>query len=404
MVFINKLNKFNGLCKYIDQFSFALLNVGMIFFASRFLNNDQAAKYIIINSYSSFSLVVIVALVISPFWVFSVESTTRGAHYRLSLYLSVLISFASAIVLSSLMFLREHDWKYSTLIFGLSMCYPLYDFLRRSLYIVKKEFIAAILSLSLFFVTALSYFIMYFCGIRKADDYLLVLIIIMSLTSLSIIFLNRQNYSSSNDKFEIKKVIFDYWKIGKWAAASMLCFWVITQGSFIYLEKIIDNEQLVFTRLALSLSGIIAIYFSAIENKLMPEIREIIYQGNSEQLISKWKNYFTHGLVTSICCTLFVVVFYSIFFKINQYQLSIVLLMCIYQMVSGIFKFSSFHLKAKKLHKSVFYCNFISVIIVILIYMSLKTNNPFVLPAIIIVNGTLSSALYSYFLFINRGK
>ncbi|BBT02399.1 hypothetical protein WP7S18E04_29610 [Klebsiella sp. WP7-S18-ESBL-04] len=131
------------------------------------------------------------------------------------------------------MFLREHDWKYSTLIFGLSMCYPLYDFLRRSLYIVKKEFIAAILSLSLFFVTALSYFIMYFCGIRKADDYLLVLIIIMSLTSLSIIFLNRQNYSSSNDKFEIKKVIFDYWKIGKWAAASMLCFWVITQGSFI---------------------------------------------------------------------------------------------------------------------------------------------------------------------------
>jgi len=396
--------KLNSLCKYIDQFSFALLNVGMIFFASRFLDNDQAAKYIIINSYSSFSLVVIVALVISPFWVFSVESTTRGAHYRLSLYLSVLISFASAIVLSSLMFLREHDWKYSTLIFGLSMCYPLYDFLRRSLYIVKKEFIAAILSLSLFFVTALSYCIMYFCGIRKANDYLSILIIIMSLISLSIIFLNRQNYSSSNDKFEIKKAIFDYWKIGKWAAASMLCFWVITQGSFIYLEKIIDNEQLVFTRLALSLSGIIAIYFSAIENKLMPEIREIIYQGNSDQLISKWKNYFTHGFVTSTCCTLFVVAFYYIFFKINQYQLSIVLLMCIYQTLSGIFKFSSFHLKAKKLHKSVFYCNFVSVIIVILIYISLKTNNPFVLPAIIIVNGILSSALYSYFLCINRGK
>ena len=397
------LAKLNKLCKYIDQFSFALLNVGMIFFASRFLDNSQAAKYIIINSYSSFSLVVIVSLVISPFWVFSVERATRGYHYRLSLYLTIFISFISATLLSTVMFVREQDWKYSLLIFGLSMCYPMYDFLRRSFYIVKKEFIAAMLSVSLLLSTMLSYFVMYFSGVREAGCYLSSLILIMSIISLVIVLLNQSSYRVFDSEDELKKVLFEYWTIGKWSAASMLCFWFITQGSFIYLEKVIGNEQLVFTRLALSLAGIIAIYFSAVENKLMPEIREIVYKGNSESLILKWKTYFTNGLITSACCTFIVVLFYLAFFKTNQYQLSIVLLMCLYQSVSGIFKFNSFYLKAKKLHKSVFYSNFISVIFVILIYMVADTDNQFLLPLIILVNGVISSVLYGYFLYINRG-
>lgn len=397
------LVKLNKLCKYIDQFSFAALNVGMIFFASRFLDNTQAAKYIIINSYSSFSLVVIVSLVISPFWVFSVERVTQGYHYKLSLYLTIFISFISATLLSILMFIREQDWKYSLLIFGLSMCYPLYDFLRRSLYIVKKDFISAILSALLLLVSTLSYCLMYFCGVREAGHYLSVLIFIMSFISLMIILINNKNYHSNHVELELKKILLEYWTIGKWSAASMLCFWVITQGSFIYLEKIIDNEQLVFTRLALSLGGIIAIYFSAVENKLMPEIREIIYSGDSKQLTSRWRSYFKNGLIVSFACTLFVVLFYMICFDINQYQLSIILLMCFYQSISGVFKFSSFHLKAKKLHRSVFFCNFISVMIVILFYMVAGTGNSFSLPLIILANGIVSSLLYGYFLHINRG-
>ncbi|MFP2514987.1 hypothetical protein [Buttiauxella agrestis] len=397
------LVKLSKLCKYIDQFSFAALNVGMIFFASRFLDNSQAAKYIIINSYSSFSLVVIVSLVISPFWVFSVERKTQGYHYRLSLKLTILISFISATLLSSFMFYREQDWRYGLLIFGLSVCYPLYDFLRRSLYIVKKEFISAILSALLLLVSTLSYCLMYFCGAREAGDYLSALIFIMSIISLIIMIINNKNYHSYPFEDDLKKILLEYWTIGKWSAASMLCFWIITQGSFIYLEKVIDNEQLVFTRLALSLAGIIAIYFSAVENKLMPEIRGIVYSGDSNLLFSLWRCYFKNGLIISFVCTLFVVLFYMIFFDINQYQLSIILLMCLYQSISGVFKFSSFHLKAKKLHRSVFFCNLISVIIVVLFYMGVGTDNSFSLPLIILANGIVSSLLYSYFLHINRG-
>lgn len=400
MMFTN-LNK---LWKYIDQFSFALLNVGMIFFASRFLDNTQATKYIIINSYSSFSLVVIASLVISPFWVFSVEKKTRGYHYRLSLYLTTFISLLSAFILSSLLYIKEHDSKYSLLIFGLSMCYPLYDFLRRSLYIIKKEYISAILSTLLLFASLLSYGLMYFSGIRQASDYLFVLIVIMSLVSLVIIFINKTNYSISSFTLNTKKVILEYWTIGKWSVASMLCFWVVTQGSFIYFEKIIDNEQLVFTRLALSLSGIIAIYFSAIENKLMPEVRSIIYEGNSNLLISTRRSYFRNGIIISTLSTLFVFIFYLLFVKNDQYQLSILLIMCLYQSISGVFKFSSFQLKAKKLHKSVFFCNLISVIIIVIIYCVIGKGNGFLLPLILFLNGVLSSVMYHCSLYINRGK
>jgi hypothetical protein len=394
----------NKLWKYIDQFSFALLNVGMIFFASRFLDNTQATKYIIINSYSSFSLVVIASLVIAPFWVFSVEKETRGYHYRLSLYLTTFISLLSAFILSSLLYIKEHDSKYSLLIFGLSMCYPLYDFLRRSLYIIKKEYISAILSTLLLFASLLSYGLMYFSGIRQASDYLFVLIVIMSLVSLVIIFINKTNYSISSFTLNTKKVILEYWTIGKWSVASMLCFWVVTQGSFIYFEKIIDNEQLVFTRLALSLSGIIAIYFSAIENKLMPEVRSIIYEGNSNLLISTRRSYFKNGIIISTLSTLFVFIFYLLFVKNDQYQLSILLIMCLYQSISGVFKFSSFQLKAKKLHKSVFFCNLISVVIIVIIYCVIGKGNGFLLPLILFFNGVFSSVMYHCSLYINRGK
>jgi hypothetical protein len=184
----------------------------------------------------------------------------------------------------------------------------------------------------------------------------------------------------------------------------MLCFWVVTQGSFIYFEKIIDNEQLVFTRLALSLSGIIAIYFSAIENKLMPEVRSIIYEGNSNLLISTRRSYFRNGIIISTLSTLFVFIFYLLFVKNDQYQLSILLIMCLYQSISGVFKFSSFQLKAKKLHKSVFFCNLISVIIIVIIYCVIGKGNGFLLPLILFLNGVFSSVMYHCSLYINRGK
>ncbi|MEA4228705.1 hypothetical protein VBS18_11220, partial [Klebsiella pneumoniae] len=92
------MRKLGFIYKYIDQFFFSLLNVGTIAFVSKYLSSELAAKYILINTYASFSLIVVVALVITPFWVHSANRNSDnfvfGSKFaiNLSLLTGIIIS------------------------------------------------------------------------------------------------------------------------------------------------------------------------------------------------------------------------------------------------------------------------------------------------------------------------
>lgn len=394
--------------KYIDQFSFSFLNIGVVLFASRFLSNEQASRYIVFNSYSSLSLIVTSAFIVGPFWIFGADKSTQASYYKFSIKSLLVLSTFFSLILSVVFYLNERDWVYSGLLLVASVSSSSYDFLRKSLYISKNEKTSAVMSLSLLIATSLSYFLLHYYRLNDARIYLLTLASCTAIIAICIGIYNRKHFKVMSGMANIKRKTYEYWDIGKWSAASMICFWSITQGSFIFLEKCISDEQLVFSRLALSLSGIIAIYYTSIENKMMPELRGLILESRTDALQTAKKKYYKNGVIVSILFSISTLTFYSQIFGINYHHLSILFLMCFYQSITGIFRFDAYVLKAMKFHKVIFFSNFISAGIVYIpifytITSSQLTNTEYLLPIIILLNGLLCSLLYRLFLTSRKG-
>ncbi|OCJ27168.1 hypothetical protein [Serratia sp. 14-2641] len=400
------LRKVKYLSKYIDQFSFALLNVGTIFFISKFLASDQAAKYVLVSSYASFSLIVIVAIVISPYWIFSADTNKRYENFIFSFYATLGISILCGSVLGGLFTINSGSYTSGALILALSIAYPVYDFLRRSLYVHHGEFVSAICSALLCFFVAILYLILNYLDVSVFEVYVIVLISFIAIANLVMYKFNIHLIDSSIKKVKIsyRAKSSDYWSLGKWSAGSMTCFWMATQGLFIILSKHISDEQLVTTRLCLSITGIIAIYFTALENNLMPSLRKQFINKQYDNILVVRKSYYIKGFLFSASMSLIIALFYNLFF---QNGIFIFAILCCYQIFSGLLKFESYFLKVLQKHNVVFLSNFVALVATLIFGYLLGVENDYVLALMILFNGIVCSMFYlffSKFLSSNGGK
>ncbi|MBK5145710.1 hypothetical protein I2494_18720 [Budviciaceae bacterium BWR-B9] len=390
--------------KYIDQFAFALLNVGTILFISKFLVTEQAVKYIIISSLSSFSLVLVVALIISPFWIFCVKGEHQNEYFNFSIKLTLIVSTLISTILSLFHYIENESITDVLIIFSLGTLYPFYDFLRRALYVIHKESLAAMMTSFLCILTAISYFILFINNVQNYTFYLSVLVIFLALFICAILLLTRDFYLSSlvTHHSSWQKKLINYWSLGKWSMSSMICFWLATQGLFIYFGHTVADESIVTTRLCLSLAGIMAIYFSAIENKLMPQLRELFIINAIEKISEIRISYYKNSLIISIILMTLLFFGYYIFISEDIVNLNILLILCLHQPIIGLFKFESFYLKIKRFHFKVFISNFIALAITALSSLLLDKNSSNFLAYLILINGLVCSVFYIYFFYKNR--
>lgn len=400
---------FNKLYKFADQISFSLLNIGVVLFASVFLEPAQASKYIIMNVYSSFSLVIVMAFVITPLWVFCSEDNKKKQYNKFSLRLALVVSAIVGSIIFFIVLSKEGNLIYAFCVFYLTISYSIYDFLRRSFYIIEKDSIAACLSTMLFVATTFSYTLMLLLKVTDAAIYLFTQALTLTTFTVAGYILNSREYGEPNNNIHYWRLCKQYLSIGKWSAASMICFWLATQGVFVIYENHVEQQHLALTRLALSVSGVIAIYFSSIENKIMPVLRNQMSLEKYSELNITIKFYLRNSLSISIILTSLLTLASSLIMGANNKYLLLILVMCIYQSVSGTLKIFSFILKAKKRHKDIFYSNSLSILIVFsstayLYDFNIDFIKDNILSIVIFFNGIFSSLLFIYFTLLDRGK
>ncbi|MCW4781407.1 hypothetical protein M7794_05025 [Enterobacter chuandaensis] len=410
MLKIKFLNKnYNKLYKFADQLSFSLLNIGVVLFASVFLEPAQASKYIIMNVYSSYSLVLIMAFVITPFWVFCSDKNKKKQYNKFSLRLALVVSAIVGSIVFFIVLIEEGSMTYAFTVFYLTISYSIYDFLRRSFFIINKDSIAAFLSTMLIVATIVSYAIMLLLNITDATTYLFTQALILTTITMAGYILNRKEYGEPNNNIDYWCLCKQYLSIGKWSAASMTCFWLATQGVFIIYENNVEPQFLALTRLALSVSGVIAIYFSSIENKIMPELSNQISLEKYSEVNKIAERYLKNSLYASIVLTILLILASSLIIGANNKYLFLILVMCIFQCISGVLKIFPFILKAKKRHKDIFLSNLLSILIIFpsttyLYNFNINFIKENILTIIIFFNGIFSSLLYIYFTLFERGK
>ncbi|WP_170994816.1 hypothetical protein, partial [Escherichia coli] len=298
------MRKLGFIYKYIDQFFFSLLNVGTIAFVSKYLSSELAAKYILINTYASFSLIVVVALVITPFWVHS--ANRNSDNFVFGSKFAINLSLLTGIIISAVYILKQNGNYHDVIqIILVSVSYPMYDFLRRTLYVENKEIISAITTVVLSMFIGVGYWLLYLQGATSYQPYVYLLAIGLIIASCALLISNliirktdakEGNIEDKNYYHKIK----EYFVYGRWSAISMICFWLSTQGLFVFLYGKISDDELVVSRLCLSLTGIISIYFASIENKLMPDLRRAYVSNDINYIKTQWKMYWRNGLLISI--------------------------------------------------------------------------------------------------------
>lgn len=107
------------LWKYIDQFLFALINIGTILFISKFINEYEASKYIYVTTFTSLSLVVNAAFIISPTWYYCTNIEKLKEYHSFNLLLLIL----SSIIVSFFIYNIMHEKTYYYLLIYFSFVY-----------------------------------------------------------------------------------------------------------------------------------------------------------------------------------------------------------------------------------------------------------------------------------------
>lgn len=401
------MRKLGFIYKYIDQFFFSLLNVGTIAFVSKYLSSELAAKYILINTYASFSLIVVVALVITPFWVHSANKQTD--NFLFGVKFAINLSLFTGVIISVLYVFKQNGNYLDVIqIILVSVSYPMYDFLRRTLYVENKEFISAVTTVILSMFIALGYLLLYINGTTNYQPYVYLLALGLSFASLSLFICNFVVRKTGKEK-EIEQEkqhyyhkIKEYFVYGRWSAISMICFWLSTQGLFVFLYGKISDDELVVSRLCLSLTGIISIYFASIENKLMPQLRRAYVSDDINYIKSQWSKYWKNGLSISIPLSVLIYGMYIFYYGENlKYSITFALL-AIYQILTGVFKYYAYVLKSAQRHKETFYSNLFGVLLTYLLAYSIMFTAQNIVALMVLVNGILCSAGYYFFLKKDR--
>ncbi|WP_371333970.1 hypothetical protein [Klebsiella quasipneumoniae] len=396
------MRKLGFIYKYIDQFFFSLLNVGTIAFVSKYLSSELAAKYILINTYASFSLIVVVALVITPFWVHSVNRNSD--NFVFGSKFAINLSLLTGVIISAVYILKQNGNCYDVIqIILVSVSYPMYDFLRRTLYVENKEIISAITTVVLSMFIGVGYWLLYLQGATSYQPYVYLLAIGLIIASCALLISNliirktdakEGNIEDKNYYHKIK----EYFVYGRWSAISMICFWLSTQGLFVFLYGKISDDELVVSRLCLSLTGIISIYFASIENKLMPDLRRAYVSNDINYIKTQWKMYWRNGLLISIPLSLSIYVIYIFYYGGNlKYSIPFILL-ALYQILTGVFKYYAYVLKSAQKHKETFYSNLFGVVFTYILAYSFIFTAQNVIALMVLANGILCSVAYYFFL------
>ncbi|MEQ5226157.1 hypothetical protein ABN220_10990 [Proteus cibi] len=390
------------LWKYIDQFLFALINIGTILFISKFINEHEASKYIYVTTFTSLSLVVNAAFIISPTWYYCTNIEKLKEYHSFNLLLLILSSIIVSFLIYNLM--REKSLFLSINIFLLCLLFPLFDYLRRILYILKDEKKAGISSLLLVCITLTSYVILKFIyNIEEYTYYISYLILSLAASALFIIINIKLKYEIS---FHIKMLfspqkLKNYINLGKWSALSMLCFWISTQGIFIIFNNHISDQAFVISKVCLSFSSIIAIFFSAIENNLMPSLRKNIINNDLVNIEKIKIKYFKNGFLISILFTFISISFYFLLYKFNYTALFTILTLCFYQAFSGIFKIYAYLLKSINKYNLIFYINSFCTILILTSASILLDKSNYIISLTILFFGISTSILYKIALYFH---
>ncbi|HCI6751178.1 TPA: hypothetical protein ACWL6H_003830 [Klebsiella quasipneumoniae] len=396
------MRKLGFIYKYIDQFFFSLLNVGTIAFVSKYLSSELAAKYILINTYASFSLIVVVALVITPFWVHS--ANRNSDNFVFGSKFAINLSLLTGVIISAVYILKQNGNYHDVIqIILVSVSYPMYDFLRRTLYVENKEIISAITTVVLSMFIGVGYWLLYLQGATSYQPYVYLLAIGLIIASCALLISNliirktdakEGNIEDKNYYHKIK----EYFVYGRWSAISMICFWLSTQGLFVFLYGKISDDELVVSRLCLSLTGIISIYFASIENKLMPDLRRAYVSNDINYIKTQWKMYWRNGLLISIPLSLSIYVIYILYYGGNlKYSIPFILL-ALYQILTGVFKYYAYVLKSAQKHKETFYSNLFGVVFTYILAYSFIFTAQNVIALMVLANGILCSVAYYFFL------
>lgn len=383
------------LWKYIDQFLFALINIGTILFISKFINEYEASNYIYVTTFTSLSLVVNAAFIISPTWYYCTNIERLKEYHSFNLLLLIISSIIVSIFIYSLM--REKNLFLSINIFLLCLLFPLFDYLRRILYILKDEKKAGISSLLLVCITLASYVILKFVyNIEEYIYYISYLILSLFISSLFIIIKVTLKYKIN---FHIKTLfspqkLKNYISLGKWSALSMLCFWISTQGIFIIFNNHISNQAFVISKVCLSFSSIIAIFFSAIENNLMPSLRKSIINKDFVNIEKTKVKYFKNGLIISVLFTFISIASYFLLYDFNYTALFILLILCFYQAFSGLFKIYAYLLKSINNYNLLFYINLFCTIVILALASILLDKSNYLISITVLIFGISTSISY----------
>ncbi|WP_311746342.1 hypothetical protein [Proteus penneri] len=390
------------LWKYIDQFLFALINIGTILFISKFINEHEASKYIYVTTFTSLSLVVNAAFIISPTWYYCTNIEKLKEYHSFNLLLLILSSIIVSIFIYN--FMREKNLFLSINIFLLCLLFPLFDYLRRILYILKDEKKAGISSLLLVCITLASYLILKFIyNIEEYTYYISYLILSLATSALFIITNIKLKYKIN---FHIKMLfspqkLKNYINLGKWSALSMLCFWISTQGIFIIFNNHISDQAFVISKVCLSFSSIIAIFFSAIENNLMPSLRKNIINNDFVNIEKIKIKYFKNGFFISILFSFISISSYFLLYKFNYTALFTILMLCFYQAFSGIFKIYAYLLKSINKYNLIFYINSFCTIVILTSASILLDKSNYIISITILFFGISTSVLYKIALYFH---
>lgn len=277
----------------------------------------------------------------------------------------------------------------------------MYDFLRRTLYVENKEIISAITTVVLSMFIGVGYWLLYLQGATSYQPYVYLLAIGLIIASCALLISNliirktdakEGNIEDKNYYHKIK----EYFVYGRWSAISMICFWLSTQGLFVFLYGKISDDELVVSRLCLSLTGIISIYFASIENKLMPDLRRAYVSNDINYIKTQWKMYWRNGLLISIPLSLSIYVIYIFYYGGNlKYSIPFILL-ALYQILTGVFKYYAYVLKSAQKHKETFYSNLFGVVFTYILAYSFIFTAQNVIALMVLANGILCSVAYYF--------
>ncbi|WP_368879791.1 hypothetical protein [Proteus mirabilis] len=388
------------LWKYIDQFLFALINIGTILFISKFINEYEASKYIYITTFTSLSLVVNAAFIISPTWYYCTSIEKLREYHTFNLLLLIISSLIISIFIYN--FMNERSLFMLITLFFLCLLFPLFDYLRRILYILKDEKKAGINSLLLVFITFTAYIILKFIyNVEEYLYYISYLILSLFISSLITLIKITKKYKIKfrlNMIFSTQKLK-NYINLGKWSALSMLCFWISTQGIFIIFNNKISDQAFIISKVCLSFTSIIAIFFSAIENNLMPLLRKNIINKDLINIEKTKIKYFKNGLSISILFTFVSIFSYFLLYPFNYTALYILLMLCFYQTFSGLFKIHAYLLKSINKYNLIFYINLSCTILTLSLANILLNNSNYIISVSILIFGISTSILYKIALY-----